>query len=125
MASKEYYIKECDRVFSIVMRQKGMDFDGVVKCCTCPKRAHWSFLTCGHFRKRRYMTTRWEICNGGPQCSECNGRDDENEMIPYLIAVYGEGVIEKLVVMSHKDAHYTVDQIKKKIDKFTDMIISC
>lgn len=65
-------IAELDRITSIVVRQRGCDRNGYNTCYTCGAKYHWKDLDCGHYIKRGYMQTRWELANLRPQCRHCN-----------------------------------------------------
>lgn len=118
--SKEYLIKEADRVFSIAVRQRYADDAGFVKCCTCPKVFHWTEITCGHFRKRRHLITRWNIKNAAPQCSFCNGQDLEVKY--FLIDKFSSEEIEEVEFLSHKNANFTEEELREIIRKYTKQI---
>lgn len=68
-------IHELDFWFSRFVRTLYTDHRGIVNCCTCGSPSHWTKMDCGHFIKRRYLNTRWDVRNAGPQCRTCN---DEN-----------------------------------------------
>lgn len=71
-SERQRLIKELDRVTSLYVRQKGMDKNGFNYCYTCGGRYHWKSLDCGHYIKRRYLHTRWDLDNVRPQCQNCN-----------------------------------------------------
>jgi hypothetical protein len=92
-------IDKCDKIFSIVIRSRYADELGYVKCATCPKKSHWTELTCGHWRKRRHLATRWDLRNAGPQCLECNTKDLDME--PYLINKFGLAATQEVYALSN------------------------
>lgn len=118
--NKESLIKECDRVFSLVIRKRDIDTNDQVKCATCIYRSNWANLTCGHFRKRRFMKTRWDLRNALPQCSECNTLD--KDLSSQIDVRFGNGTAQELTVLSHKDAKYSMDEITRKITLFKGML---
>jgi hypothetical protein len=65
--------KELDSVFSIYIRTKYADTDGMVACYTCGKVMHWKKIQNGHFISRTYLATRFHENNCRPQCWGCNG----------------------------------------------------
>lgn len=69
---RQRLIKELDRVTSVYVRQRGMDKNGFNRCYTCGGLYHWKELDCGHYIKRRYLHTRWDLDNVRPQCWYCN-----------------------------------------------------
>lgn len=119
--NKERLIKELDRVFSIVIRKMYADEHGFVNCATCQApRRHWTELTCGHYRKRRHMKTRWMIKNAGPQCSECNVAD--KDMSYFIDAKFGYGTAKQIESMSHETANFSPEHIKELITEYTKML---
>lgn len=65
-------VKLCDKEFSLKVRQKGADKNGLQKCYTCGYKKHWKKLHCGHFLSRFYKAARWDEDNARPQCAMCN-----------------------------------------------------
>jgi len=41
-------------------------------CYTCGRKFLWKDLDCGHYIKRRFLNTRWDLDNLRPQCQYCN-----------------------------------------------------
>jgi hypothetical protein len=111
---------ELDQLHSVIIRKRDADEFGMVKCATCPSRMQWIQITCGHFRKRRHMGTRWHLKNGGPQCSFCNGQD--KDMQPYIESKFGKETVTELIQLSHQDQHFSIDQLKEKIEEFHAML---
>lgn len=68
---RKQLIKKLDKVVSEVVR-RAYSKDGVTTCYTCGKQAPWQEMDCGHYVKRRFLNTRWEIDNLRPQCPMCN-----------------------------------------------------
>ena len=52
-----------DKVFSLYIRQRFADKNGMVTCFTSNKVAHWKDVHCGHFISRRHLGTRWDEIN--------------------------------------------------------------
>ncbi len=63
-----WYKKKLDTIFSIYIRTKHSDCDGVVKCFTCGASKVIKKIQNGHFVSRQYLATRWEEDNCRPQC---------------------------------------------------------
>lgn len=124
LPTKDYFIKELDRVFSIAVRKKDADENGFVKCITCISIKHWSQMTCGHWRKRRHISTRWMMENCGAQCSFCNcelqGNEAKHE--EYINKTYGEGMSDELNFLSNTERKITIEEMKELINKFRKLI---
>lgn len=78
--NRQSIISQLDKYTSIYIRQRGMDKNGYNTCYTCGARYHWKDMDCGHYIKRRYLHTRWDLNNLRPQCLTreskllCNGK---------------------------------------------------
>jgi hypothetical protein len=65
-------IQDIDKYFSVYIRLREADADGVNSCFTCDKKAHWKDLQCGHYIPRTHLLTRFDTRNCHPQCKTCN-----------------------------------------------------
>ena len=90
---------EADKVFSVYIRQRGMDEGGTNTCCSCGALKHWKELQCGHFVSRVYLSTRWSPMNCHPQCSACNvlRRGNAIGYARFLLGKYGPGIFADLI----------------------------
>ena len=97
--SRSSLVTELDRVFSIFIRTRNVNAEGITKCFTCGKTAHWKELQCGHFISRRHYSTRWDEKNCQPQCSRCNIFNQGNAPVfaQRLIAKYGSDILDLLI----------------------------
>lgn len=66
--NRQAIIKKLDKFTSLYVRQKGADKNGIATCYTCGARYYWKDMDCGHYIKRRYLHTRWDLNNVRPQC---------------------------------------------------------
>lgn len=92
---------DLDYVFSLYIRNKYADKNGMVKCFCCPKvipieKAHNS-----HYIKRGNSATRFLEANCRPSCPECN-QDHNYDEIPYTNALEAEtpGITSELKELS-------------------------
>lgn len=80
--------KELDRVFSLFVRQRGAEPNGLTACVTCGRVAHWKEMDAGHYVPRQDLATRWHERNVWPQCRPDNAfRGGE----PEKMAAYIDG----------------------------------
>lgn len=90
--------KKADAVFSLHIRNKYADKEGMVQCYTCPFKGPVKKLQCGHLVSRFYLATRYDERNCRPQCITCNvwrhGRVPE--FAARLQAELGDGIVEEL-----------------------------
>lgn len=64
--------KECDRLFSILIRMKHLMHNDRIECYTCGHTYHYREMQCGHYIGRGNHITRWLEDNCRPQCKTCN-----------------------------------------------------
>lgn len=65
--------KELDFLVSRYVRLSAANKRGYVLCYTCGKRAKWNDgMQCGHFIRRQYLATRFDLKNLKVQCIGCN-----------------------------------------------------
>jgi len=112
-------IREADRVFSLYIRQRGMNSAGNNFCFTCGIELPWRQLQCGHFVSRRFTNTRWHELNCWPQCNDCNVNKHGNLKVyeVNLIDKFGKEAIEELKVLSRvskKVFNYEIEELTKK-----------
>ena len=69
---RQKLIAKLDTVFSLFIRLRDSDHNGVCKCITCGKIDHYTAMDAGHFVTRDNMGTRWEEENVNAQCPACN-----------------------------------------------------
>ncbi len=113
-------IKQLDaelwRVFSLWIRQKDADDNGVVRCVTCGAFRQWRSVDAGHFISRRHLATKFDERNVHPQCKQCNGfgSGEQFKMSQYINRKFGFGMAEKLERDSKQSTKwYKVDYILK------------
>ena len=89
---------KADKYFSLYIRLRDADENGIGTCVTCGLKKHIKGLHCGHFIGRQHQSTRFDEMNGHCQCAGCNtfneGRKAEYEH--YLISRYGEQEVNLL-----------------------------
>lgn len=115
-----YFVSKLDRVFSKWLRLFHADEDGMVQCYTCDNRIYWTDLDCGHFRRRKHITTRWHVKNCKPQCKDCNQVNDGMEEVfaKNLENEYGPGIVENLTNLSLQTIKLPVSELKKQIKDY-------
>lgn len=122
-------IHEADRLFSILVRLRYLQFNNKVECYTCEKSFHFKGMECGHFIGRGHTLTRWLEENARPQCPKCNhntGTKGEYEKFKTRLESDHEGLPEYLeglqrtkdVNLSKTDLEKIIAHIKKRIDLF-------
>ena len=113
-----------DRIFSLYIRLRDASPQGYTRCISCGKIIPWKEADCGHFVNRSHMATRYNEKNCNAQCRSCN-RFDEGNNIGYvrgLIKKYGQGVIEELEVLKHRESRWTEFEYKAMIDYYNQKV---
>ena len=96
--------KELDKWFSIYIRMRRADANGLVDCFTCNKKDHWKKQQAGHFQSRRYLSTRWDEVNVQVQCVGCNMfKQGEQYTFGKLLDVrIGNGTSNKMEILAKR-----------------------
>lgn len=117
-------IKKLDKVFSIYIRQRNMDENGIVRCITCGRVKHWKEVDCGHYRKRQYMNTRFDEMNCQEQCKRCNAFEQGADVnFRYaLVRKYGEEDVLLLEYRSKLSKKWTRFELELLIEKYKNLI---
>ena len=105
---------KADKWFSIYIRLRDSDENGICKCITCNTRKFWRQMDCGHYVKRSHQGARFHEKNCASQCQECNWLKQGND------AVYKEVIIERYGQQTHDllkfAEHHTTKHSKLEID---------
>lgn len=70
--------EDLDAVYSLYIRIKESDVNGMASCFTCGKVGKYTQMDCGHFIPRANLMTRWNEHNTHIQCVTCNQYKDGN-----------------------------------------------
>lgn len=95
-------VADLDKVFSLFIRARDMNEEGVSSCVTCGKLMTLKTSQCGHFISRRHYATRWEEKNCAAQCVGCN-MYQQGKQYEFGLAIderYGVGTSWKLLIQS-------------------------
>lgn len=91
-------------LFSIRIRKKYANEDGMVQCISCPSIKHWKEMDAGHYLPKSLgLSIYFEEKNVHPQCTACN-RFRHGNLTAYAIALrkrYGEGILEELETLKN------------------------
>ena len=117
--------KRLDTAFSIFIRTRDREEDGLVPCITCSKRLPIKEIQCGHFQKRQFMATRWDERNCSSQCSRCNmpatygGLGGEQYKHGLAIdKIYGPGTATLLEGLSRQARKFSRRELIELIEKY-------
>lgn len=117
--------RELDRVFSLYIRQRDCDENGIGRCITCGHPGHWKTMDCGHYCPRQDLNTRWDEKNCALQCGRCNGfRGGEAELFAKEIdKKYGNGTSELLRAKSKISLKLGRHALRMWIDHYKKLVI--
>lgn len=114
--------KELDQIFSVFIRRRDADWEGMNYCFTCKRKIHWQRLHAGHFQSRSKHSIRWdyELGNVMPQCPKCNiwESGQQYKFGVYLDQQFGEGRAQLLEEMGNQIVKYTKQDYEEKISFF-------
>lgn len=106
--------RELDRVFSLYVRWKAADKNGLVKCFTCGKKEHVKKMQAGHFIPRHYLAVRWDATNNvKPQCYRCNVLLKGN--YPDFAFALGQDAIARLLNDKHLRVKFSAQELQGMI----------
>lgn len=112
-------VQDLDVVYSIYIRTKEANPQGLNVCYTCGAISEWQHLDCGHFVPRANMATRFYPPNTKPQCPTCNRYKDGN--IPAFelhLEKDEKGIVESLQEMARTVYKPTINELKSLIIEY-------
>ena len=116
--------KELDRIFSIYIRKKYADKDGIASCYTCGVRKPWKELQCGHFVSRAHRSVRWDERNVRVQDYSCNVLKSGNlaEFTVRLQRECGVEFVDQLLKMKYQLVKFSTVDLQNMIDYYKERI---
>lgn len=113
--------------FSLFIRLRDSDANGIIRCCTCGKMKHWKRMQAGHYMSRRNKATLFDERNVHGQCAGCNawqgGRAQDHAV--FIDRKYGQGAAEKIRIDSKKECRRRItdlpwieEEYRKKVEEF-------
>lgn len=90
--------KKVWKEFSIFIRSRRADSDGITKCVTCAVRKHWKEMQAGHFLRGRLNSNLFDERGTNEQCYACNVGRDGNvvEYYEWMLVNHSKEVIDEL-----------------------------
>jgi len=115
--------KKVWKQFSIYIRTRGADEDGLNKCTTCEVRKFWKDLHAGHFIRGRLNSNLFDERGCHPQCYSCNVGAQGNVVLYYkfMLATYGQEVIDELLEQNNKTRKWRPGELKQLLDKYRSL----
>ncbi len=106
--------KKLWEAFSLYIRQRDADENGICTCITCGLQRHWKKMDCGHGIPRQHWGTRYDERNNNAQCKRCNGFE-EGSQEAYSKAVdlkFGAGTWDMLLIKKQRGKRLSAFEIK-------------
>jgi hypothetical protein len=109
--------KDLDRVFSIFIRMRDANENGIANCFTCGKADHWTNMDNGHYISRVHRSTRWDEMNCHIQCKRCNifMKGNYTSYALRMIQKYGIDILEIMDQRKHMTVKYGVVDFEQMI----------
>jgi len=117
--------KKLDTVFSLFIRLRDTDANGIGRCIDCGEIVEWSNLQCGHFASRTKMSTRWDEQNCAGQKDGCN-MFQQGRQFEFSIGLderYGAGTALRLITASREVRKYTSAELLELIEIYRGKVI--
>jgi rubredoxin len=111
-------------IFSIYIRLRDSDSQGVCKCFTCGALKHWTKGDAGHGIPRQHKATKFNEINNNFQCKKCNGFEGgmREAYEKAMDKKYGAGTWNKMLVSSKQTMHFSVPLLQNNIDYYTEQV---
>jgi hypothetical protein len=109
---------KADKWFSLYIRIRAADENGMGQCVTCGTVKHVKEMDCGHYVKRQHQATRFNEINCQLQCKRCNAFEQGRDAIfrQWLVDRYGEDKVLLLEASRHttcKRPKYVMDELER------------
>ena len=117
--------KELDKFFSLYIRLRDADSNGLVFCFTCGRSKHYkSGMQNGHFQSRSFLATRFNEENCQPQCVGCNmfKQGEQYKFAINLDSKYGEETAEELQFLARKTVKFSRVDYEDKISYYKEAV---
>lgn len=115
---------DLDKWFSVYIRTRYADDQGMVDCFTSGVRKHWKEVHCGHFQSRRHLATRWDEQNCQVQSVAENIYNQGNQFQfgLNLDKKYGKGTAEALLVKAQTTVKLSRVEIEELIQHYKNLV---
>jgi len=109
--------KKADAFFSIYIRMRDADKNGVAECITCGVKRPWKQMQNGHFVSRRVSLLRYDEENCNAQDYSCNvmKHGDLYTYAKNLDLKYGDGTADKLHAQRFTTHKFTIEELESII----------
>jgi hypothetical protein len=115
--------RTADKWFSIYIRLRDSDSNGLSKCITCDTTKEWREMDCGHFMSRRFLSVRYDKRNANAQCQSCNqfGAGEQYRHGKAIDLKFGKGTADELNKLSRKITKLSKVEIMEVAQEYKQM----
>jgi hypothetical protein len=110
--------KKLDKVFSLWVRKRDANAQGMGRCYTCNR---FALLEASHFVPRQHQGTRWDERNVHGACSYCN-RWQHGNLYAYGVALakqYGQVMVDELWSSKRQAVKFTRADLEAMIERIS------
>jgi hypothetical protein len=116
-------VEDLDSIFSVYIRTRYANENGIVQCYTCPKKDHWKQMQNGHYVSRYNYSTRWESENCRVQCPNCNSNHEVHpEIFANKLEQEKKGITDYLSELSRQIYKPTREELKGMIIEYRSKV---
>lgn len=111
-------------IFSVFIRLRDSDDQGICKCFTCHRRNHWTKMDAGHGIPRQHKSTKFSEMNNHAQCKHCNGFEGGKREV-YKVEMdkkYGVDTWHKMEIAAKQTIHFSAPLLKNNIEYYTEQV---
>jgi len=111
-------------IFSVFIRLRDTDENGVGKCFTCGKPLHWQKGDCGHGIPRQHKAVKFNEWNNHLQCKKCNGFEGGRQDLykENMNKRYGPQTWEKMEIAAKQRHDWTPQLLQNNILYYTQEV---
>lgn len=108
------------REFSIFIRTRGADADGINSCFTCDERKHWKELEAGHLVPGRNNAVLFSEIGVNSQCRRCNGHFRGNVIVyyPKMVRLHGQAAVDALVAARDVTHKWLAGELQSLLERY-------
>ena len=112
--------KELDKWFSLFIRLREANSEGMVQCCTSGRIYHYKKIHAGHFISRKHLATRFCEINVQPQSAADNlfGQGEQYKFGTFIDSKYGDGTAEELQFKARQTVKWSRADYEEKISYY-------
>jgi hypothetical protein len=111
-------------IFSVFIRLRDSDSQGICTCFTCGRLRHWTKVDCGHGIGRQHNATKFNEWNNNAQCKACNGFEGgmREKYKENMNKKYGPQTWEKMEIAARQTMKWSAPLLQNNIEYYTEQV---